>query len=137
MVGQDFVFGKNYRHTCLTATVSTDTCGIPCTETQTRINTSKYVHGSTCTEDCVTACMDFSTEITGVHGSICLYISTKVMGFHGFMSTEKSTVKTAVCGRTNSYNKYRRYKPIRDIGMDVVCKLRKGIIYDDALQQDS
>ena len=56
---------------------------------------------------------------------------------HGVASTDNSTVKTVAFGRTNSYDEYSRYKPIRDIDMDIVGKVWKGISYAGALQQGS
>ena len=147
---------QNNRQTQVTATASTGVCrcmytdyrGITWTDTHTCGSTSKYSGGSICTEYfvsectdvtgmgyCISVCMDIYTDSTGVHGSKCPYISTKGMGVHRVMFTDKSTVKTAVCGRTNAYDKYSRYKPIPDIDMDVVSKVRKVISYDDALQQ--
>ena len=52
---------------------------------------------------------------------------------HIFTSTDESKVNTVVRGRTNVYDKHGRYKPIRHIGMEVSGKVRKGIIYGDAL----
>ena len=49
---------------------------------------------------------------------------------------EDSNVNTVVYGRTNTYDEYGIYKPIWDIGTDVVGKLQKGISYADALQKD-
>ena len=92
---------------------------------------------ATCTEYCVSACTDVSTNITGVHGSTCPYISTKGTGVHVVMSTDESKVKTVVRGRKNMCDEYGRKKPIRDIGTDVVGKVRKGISYADALHQGS
>ena len=68
-----------------------------------------------------------------MHGSTGPYIFTKGMGVHIFTSTDESKVNTVVRGRTNTYDKYGRYKPIRDIGMEVSGKVQKGISYDDAL----
>ena len=56
---------------------------------------------------------------------------------HGVASTDNSKVKTVAFGRTNSYDEYSRYKPIRDIDMDIVGKVWKGISYAGALQQGS
>ena len=42
-------------------------------------------------------------------------------------------VKMVVYGRTNAYNKYRRYEPIWEIGTKVLGKVQKGISYADAL----
>ena len=78
-----------------------------------------------------------SAENAGVPGSTCPYISTKGMGMHGITPTDESKVKTYICVRTDAYDKYGRYKPVRDMGMDVVEKVRKGISYADALQQGS
>ena len=81
--------------------------------------------------------MKVFTESTSVHRSKCPYISTKGTGMHEVTTADDYTVKTAVCGRTNAYDKYGRYKPKRDIGTDVVGKVRKGIRYADALHQGS
>ena len=82
-------------------------------------------------------CTDVSTDGTGLHGSTCPYISTKVTGAHVVTSTEKYKLKTCVHGSTNMYDEYGRYKPIRDIGMEVVGKVRKGISYADDLHKGS
>ena len=60
---------------------------------------------------------------------------TKVTGVNVIMSTDISKVNTAVRGRMNVYNEYRRYTPIQDIGTDVVEKVREDISYADALHQ--
>ena len=73
----------------------------------------------------------------GVNGSTFPYISTKFNCVHGVTSTENSMVKTSIPCRTNVYDEYGRYKPIQDIGTDVVRKIRKGIRYFDALQKSS
>ena len=54
---------------------------------------------------------------------------------HVVTSTDESKVNTFVCGRTDAYYNYGRYKLIWDIGMDVLGKARKGISYADALHQ--
>ena len=41
---------------------------------------------------------------------------------------------TVVCGRTNVCGKYGRYKPLQDIGTDIVCKAQSRIIYDDDIK---
>ena len=56
---------------------------------------------------------------------------------HIFTSTEESNINTVIRGRTNLYDEYGRYEPIRDIGTDIVGNLRKVIIYADALHQGS
>ena len=86
-------------------------------------------------EDPVSAFTDISTYSKGVHGILLPYIFSKVPGVHIVTSTDESEVKTVVCGRTNVYDKCGRYKPIQDIGTDIVKKVRKGISYDDALHQ--
>ena len=103
-------------------------------DTQTCIIASKDAPGSTFTDNIGSACMDFSTESTGLNRSTCLYIPTKGTVMHRVTSTDNSTVNTVVCGRTNAYDEYVRYKPIRYIGTDIVGKVRKGIRYDDALK---
>ena len=127
--------GNNDRQTCGTATASTDSCGSTCTYKQTRVSTSKDYRRSTCTDACGSACTEIYTESTGVHGSTCLYISTEGMGVHGVTSTYDYTVNMAVQGITNAYARYRRYKPKREIGKDIVGKVRKGIRYADDLQK--
>ena len=146
--------GKNERQTMVIATASTDIHGGMCTDyrrslcmdTLTREITSKDAHGITCMEDCVSACMDATctedcvsaytyvyTDITGVHGSMCTFIYTKCTDVHVVISTDKSNIKTVIV-RANAYDEYGRYKPLRDIGTDVVWgKVRKGIRYVDAL----
>ena len=76
-----------------------------------------------------------STDGTGVHRSTCPYISTKDTSVHVVTSIDESKVNTFVCGRTDAYYNYGRYKLIWDIGMDVLGKARKGISYADALHQ--
>ena len=46
-------------------------------------------------------------------------------------------MKTFVRGRTNAYDDYGRYKPIWDIGTDVVGKVQKRIRYNDVPHQGS
>ena len=48
-----------------------------------------------------------------------------------------SMIKAVVKGRMNAHDEYERYKPKRDIGMEVVRKLRKGISSADVLHQGS
>ena len=50
---------------------------------------------------------------------------------------DKSKVKTVLRGRTDAYDKYRRYEPVRDVGTDIVGQVRKGVRYDDSLNQGS
>ena len=69
--------------------------------------------------------------------SSLIFSSTKVTVMHVITPTDESKVKTYICVRTDAYDKYGRYKPVRDMGMDVVEKVRKGISYADALQQGS
>ena len=133
--------GNNYRQKHRTATASmdaqestcTDASGIPCTDTQTCVSTSKDVYRSMCTDDLGSARTDVSTESIGVRGSTCPWIYIKGAVVRGVTSTDDSTVKMVIHGRTNTYGEYRRYEPIYDIGTDVVWKVRKGIRYDDAL----
>ena len=118
VTSQELIVQNNIQ-TRVTATASTDYRGwmctysykSPCTDTQTHVSISKYARGSTCTEDrvtcmedCVSACTDVPTDITGVHGSTCPYISTKGMGVHGVTYTENFTVNTFICGRRNVYD---------------------------------
>ena len=104
-------------------------------------STKDYVRACTdvsaCKEDNVSACIDVSTDNKGVYRSMCPYISTKGTGAYLVTSMDKSKVNTFACRRTGTYEKYRRYKPIWDIGTDAVGKLRKEISYADALQQGS
>ena len=86
-------------------------------------------------EDRISMCMEVSTDSTGVHRSTCPYNCNKDTVVHVVTSTEKYKVKTFICSRMNTYAKYGRYKPIQDIGPDVLGKVRKGISYGDALQQ--
>ena len=81
------------------------------------------------------ACMDVSADNTSMSRNTCPYISTKGTGMHVVTSTYESKVNMFVFGRTDAYYNYGRYKPIWDIGTDVVGKVRKGISYDDALHQ--
>ena len=71
-------------------------------------------------EDYVSACTDVSTDSTGLHRIMCMCIYTKGTGVHVVTSTDKFKAKTCVRGIMNAYDKYRRYKPIRDICTDVV-----------------
>ena len=89
----------------------------------------------TCMEDCISVCMEVSTDSTGVHRSTCPYICTKDTGVHVVTSTKKYKVKTFICGSMKTYDKYGRYKPIRDIGPYILGKVGKGIRYADALRQ--
>ena len=59
------------------------------------------------------------------------------MGVHGVTSTDYYTVNVAVQGRRNAYDRSGRYETKRDIGTDVVWKVRKGIRYADALHKGS
>ena len=52
---------------------------------------------------------------------------------HRVTSMDKSRLKTIVRGKNSAHNKYVRYKPIWEIGTDVVGKVRKVISYNDAL----
>ena len=83
------------------------------------------------------ACTDVSTEIMGMHGRTHLYIPTKYTGVHRVMYMNDSMIKAVVRGRMTAYGKFGRYKTKWDIGKYVVRKVRKGIRYDDALQQGS
>ena len=65
------------------------------------------------------------------------YIPTKGTGVNRVTSMADSMVKTFVRGIMNAYDDYRRYEPLRDIGTDVVGKVRKGIRYADTLHQGS
>ena len=47
---------------------------------------------------------------------------------------DNSMVKMFIYGRTNAYDEYRGYEPIREISTDIVGKVRKGVSYDEALQ---
>ena len=105
-------------------------------EKKTHRITSKDARGGTCTY-VSNESTGIYTESTCVHGSTCPYISTKDIGIHGGTSTDFYMVKVVVQGIMNTYYKYRRYKPKRDIGTDVVGKVRKGIRYADALHQGS
>ena len=86
-----------------------------------------------CTDGLGGVCNVVSTESMGVRGRTFPYIPTKGTGMHGFMYMENSMVKMVVRGRTNAYDEYGRYETIRDIGMGIVKKVRKGISYDDAI----
>ena len=86
-------------------------------------------------EDRGSACTDVFTDSRGVRGSMGLYISTNGTGVHVVMSMDDPKVNTVVRGKTNTYDKYGSYKPIRDIGREVVGKVLKGISYADSLQQ--
>ena len=44
-----------------------------------------------------------------MQGSTYPYISTKVTDVHGVTTTDEFKLKTVLCGRTNVYDKYRRY----------------------------
>ena len=79
--------------------------------------------------------MDVSANNTSTNKNMCPYISTKGTGMHVVTSTDESKVNTFVCGRTDAYYNYGRYKLIWDIGTDVLGKARKGISYADALHQ--
>ena len=129
--------GQNDRMTCGAATASTDVCGSTCTYKQTHGSTSKDSRGSTCTDARGSACTDIYTESTVMHRSMCPYISTEGMGVHEVTSTDDYTVNVAVQVRRNAYDRYGRYETKRDIGTDVVGKVRKGISYADALHKDS
>ena len=96
---------------------------------------SACTDGYACTEDHVIACIDVSTDNTSMSRNMCPYISTKGTGMHVVTSTDESKVNTFVCGRTDAYCNYGRYKPIWGIGTDVVWKARKGISYSDTLYQ--
>ena len=125
---QEYVV-QNDKYTRGTATARTDACGVTCTDacrrmfmdTQTRGSTRKDSGRSTLTEDRVSACTDatcmedlvsawtdVSTDSTGVHRSMYPYISTKFTVVHGLMQTKKFKAKTALCGRKNTYDEYRR-----------------------------
>ena len=54
---------------------------------------------------------------------------------HVVKSTNESKVNTFANGITDAYYNYGRYKPIWEIGTDVVGKVREGISYADSLQQ--
>ena len=114
--------------------MSTDASGSTFTDTQTCGSIRKDGRGITCTDDIRSACTDISNDSTGVRRITCLYIPTKGTVMHIVTSTDNSTVNTVVCGRTNAYDEYVRYKPIRYIGTDIVGKVRKEIRYDDALK---
>ena len=105
--------------------------GAMCTEDRV----SACTVGSECTVDCVIACMYVSADNTSMIRNMCPYISTKGTGMHVVTSTDESKVNTFVRGRTDAYSNYSTYKPIWDIGTDVVGKVRKGISYADALNQ--
>ena len=105
--------------------------GATCTEDRV----SACTDGSACREDRVIASMDVSADNTRIRRNMCPYISTKGTGMHVVTSTDESKVSTFVPGITDTYYNYGRYKPMWDIGTDVVWKARKGIIYDDALHQ--
>ena len=96
---------------------------------------SACTDGSACTEDRVIACMDVSADNTSMSRNMCPYISTKGTGMHVVTYTDESKVNTFICGRIEAYYNYGRYKPIWDIGTDVVRKARKGTSYADALHQ--
>ena len=81
--------------------------------------------------------MEISTKSISVDGSTCLYISTKGTGVHRFTSTDYSTVKAVIRGRTNEYDLYGRYEPKLDTDTDVVEKVRRGISYAYSLKQGS
>ena len=138
VTSHDFV-GQNNRQTRITVTVIKDDCGGTCmdargspyTDTQEIGGTNKNYFGNTCTDDLRSARTEVSTASTVVRRIMCLYIPTKSAAMHGVTSTGGSTVKTVVRGRTNAYDEYGRYKPIRDIGTDVVGKVWKGIRYAD------
>ena len=91
----------------------TDDCGILCTDTQTRGNTSKDARRRT--KDCVRAFTDVSNDSTGLHRSTCPYISTKDTGVQVFTYTDESKVKTVLCGRTDAYYEYERNEPMKYI----------------------
>ena len=123
----------------------TDARGGTCTDARRRTCAYKQTHGSTskdsrrstCTDARGSVCTDIYTESTGMHRSMCPYISTEGAGMHRVTSTCNYTVKTVILGRTNAYYRYWRYEIKRDIGTDVVSKVRTGISYADALQQGS
>ena len=81
--------------------------------------------------------MAISGENAGVHGSMYPYIYTRSTGVHIVTPMDKSKVKTVLRGRTDAYDNYRRYEPVRDVGTDIVGQVRKGVIYDDSLNQGS
>ena len=83
------------------------------------------------------ACMYIYTESTVMHRSMCPYISTEGICMHRVTSTGNYTVKTVIQERTNKYYRYGRYEIKRDIGTDVLGKVRKGISYAGALQKGS
>ena len=103
--------------------MSTDASGNTFTDTQTCGIIRKDGRGITCTDDIRSACTDISNDSTGVRRITCLYIPTKYTGVYGFTSMEDSNVNTVVYGRTNTYDEYGIYKPIWEIGTDVVGKL--------------
>ena len=105
--------------------------GATCTE----YCVSACMDGSACTGDCVIACMDVSDDNTSMSRNMCPYISTKGTGMHIVTSTDESKVNMFVCGRTDVYCNYSRYKLIWGIGTDVVGKARNDISYDDAIYQ--
>ena len=79
--------------------------------------------------------MEMYTESKSVQGSTCPYIYTKVRGMEGGTSTDVYVVNILEQGRTNTYDVYGGYKSKRDICMDTVGKVRKGINYDGDMQQ--
>ena len=79
------------------------------------------VHRQFCVHrNCVSVCTNFSANNTVVHGIIFLYISTKGTGLYVVTFMDESKLNTFVCGRSEAYNKHGKYKPIGDIGTDVV-----------------
>ena len=90
-----------------------------------------------CTDARGSVCKEVLTESKGVNRSKCPYIFTKVTGVHGVTFMDDYTVKLAVHGRMNAYDKYRRYGPKQDIGTDVVGRVLKGIRYAYSLHQGS